>query len=207
MSYPDAWGLKYEEVMSLTWLAYKGRGTSGTWDFPNAGSTWTIGGGGVFEHGSFRAVLITGRKRILSLSGTDDAGDWVDNIGQGLTGVSGQYLRALRLARAMSPDIVVGHSLGGGMASYCAIYGGRQAATINPAPLNINPVSGIAMLRHNGLVVNYVVPGEVLDILDGTMINMRKVGKTINVSSTGGFNPIARHSIANLVGFVEPVKV
>ncbi|MGI8786679.1 MAG: hypothetical protein ACR2HG_02810 [Pyrinomonadaceae bacterium] len=204
MSYPDAWGLKYEEVMSLAWLAYKGHGTNGTWNFPNAGSTWTIEN--VFEQGSFRAVLVTGRKRILSLSGTDDAGDWVDNIGQGLTGISGQYLRAVHLAGATAPDVVVGHSLGGGMASYCAIYNGRQAATINPAPLNINPVSAVQMFRRHGLVINYVAPGEVLDILDKTMINMKKIGRIIPVSSNGGANPISRHSIANLVGFVEPVK-
>lgn len=207
MSYPNAWGLSYEEVMSLTWLAYKGQGTSGTWNFPNAGSSWTIGGNDVHEAGSFRAVLVNGRKRVLSLSGTDDGGDWVDNVAQGLTGISEQYLRAARLARATSPDVVVGHSLGGGMASYCAIYGGRYAATINPAPLNVNLASGIAMLRNGGRVTNYVAPGEILDLLDAGAILMTKVGRTIPVATTGGFDPIARHGIGNLVGFAAPVKV
>lgn len=206
MSYPDAWGLTYEEVMSLTWLAYKGQGTSGTWTFPNAGSTWTIGGSDVHEVGSFRAVLVSGRKRVLSLSGTDDLGDWVDNVGQGVTGVSGQYIRALRLAGATAPDVVVGHSLGGGMASYCAIYGGRNAATINPAPLNVNIVSGVQMIRNGNRVVNYVVPREVLDLLDSAARSMRKVGRIVPVATTGGFSPLSRHSIANLVGFVAPVK-
>jgi len=176
MSNPDAWGLKYEEVQSLTWLACKGRGTAGNWSFPNSGGTWTVAN--VYEKGSFRAVLVKGRKTVLSISGTDDAGDWVDNAGQGLGGVSGQYLYALKLAKSTAPDIVVGHSLGGGMASYCAIYGGRLAATINPAPLNINIVSGIAMLKNGNLVINYVVGGEILDILDSAMLNMKKVGRT-----------------------------
>jgi hypothetical protein len=92
------------------------------------------------------------------------------------------------------------------MASYCAIYGGRVAATINPAPLNINLISGIAMIRNNGLVINYVASGEILDILDAAASSMRKVGTTIRVATTGGFNPVARHSIGNLVGFVEPVR-
>lgn len=204
MTYPDAWGLKYEEVQSLTWLAYRGRGTVGRYHFPNTNSDWTIST--VYERSSFRAVLVRGRKTVLSLSGTDDAGDWLDNIGQGVAGVSVQYLRAVRLAKSTAPDVVVGHSLGGGMASYVAIYSNRRAAAINPAPLNINPVSAVQMMRHGGNVINYVAPGEVLDILDTGAINMKKVGTTHRVSSHGGFNPIARHSISNLDGFVEPER-
>lgn len=205
MEYPEAWGLKYEEVQSLTWLAYRGRGTAGRWHFPNAGSDWTVAN--VYERGSFRAVLVRGRKTVLSLSGTDDRGDWVDNVAQGVTGVSRQYLRAVRLANSTSPEIVVGHSLGGGMASYVAIYTGRRAATINPAPLNLNIVSRIAILRNGNQVINYVAPGEVLDILDAGAPNMKKVGRTYRVGSRGGFNPIARHSIDNLDGFVEPERI
>src|SRR2546423_1446657 len=115
MSNPDAWGLTYVEIMGLTWLAYKGNGDVGAWNI--GGNTWNVRN--VYEHGSFRAVYIEGRERVLSLSGTDDSGDWIDNIGQGILGVSDQYLRALRLARNTSASVVVGHSLGGGMASYC----------------------------------------------------------------------------------------
>lgn len=205
MSVPDAWGLKYEEVVGLTWLAYKGQGTPGTWNFPNAGSSWSLTN--VFERGSFRAVLVKGKKTILSFSGTDDLADWGDNVGQGLTGVSGQYAYALYVARTNAADLVVGHSLGGGLASYVAIYGGKQCATVNPAPLNINLASGIGMIRNNDLVVNYVAAGEALDILDGAMVNMRRVGKIYNVPSTGGWNPVARHLLGNLSGFTAPVKV
>jgi hypothetical protein len=205
MSYPDAWGLKYTEVQSLTWLAYKGNGTTGTYNFPNSGSNWTVIN--VFERGSFRAVLVQGKKRVLSLSGTDDGGDWIDNIGQGLTGVSAQYLTALKVARSTAPDIVVGHSLGGGMASYVGIYGGKNAATINAAPLNINLASAIAMLRNGDLVINYVAPGEALELLDAASLSMRKVGKIIYVGSNGGYDPVARHGIANLEGFVAPRKI
>lgn len=203
MAAPDAWGLQYEEVMSLCWLAYKGQGTAGKWTFSN-GTSWNLTT--IFESGSFRAVLVEGPKRVLSFSGTDDLGDWIDNVGQGVTGLSGQYLRAVQTARSTAPEIIVGHSLGGGLASYCALYNGNLAATINPAPLNINLISGIAMLRNGGNIINYVAPGEVLAILDAAMINMRKVGKTHNVGTNGGWNPVARHGIDNLVGFTAPTK-
>ena len=204
MATHGAWGLQYEDVMSLCWLAYKGNGTAGTWNFSN-GTSWNLTQ--IFEHGSFRAVLVQGKKSVLSFAGTDDLGDWIDNVGQGVTGLSGQYLRAVRTARSTSPDLVVGHSLGGGLASYCALYNGNYAATINPAPLNINLVSGVQMIINGNKVINYVAPGEVLAILDAAMINMRKVGKTYNVRTNGGWNPIARHGIGNLVGFSEPTKV
>lgn len=205
MSVPDAHGLKYEEVVSLAWLAYKGQGTPGNWSFPGAGSTWTVAN--IFERGSFRAALIKGKKTVLAFSGTDDLADWGDNVGQGLTGISWQYAYALMLARTNASDIVVGHSLGGGLASYVAIYGGRQCATVNPAPLNINAASGIGMLRNSSLVINYVAPGEALDVLDAVMLNMRRVGKIYNVASTGGWSPVARHLLGNLEGFSAPVKI
>lgn len=203
---PGAWGLKYEDVQGLTWLAYKGQGTPGSWNFPNAGSTWNLTQ--VFERGPFRAVLCTGPKRVLSISGTDDAEDWVDNIGQGVTGVSSQYLYALRVARSTAPEVIVGHSLGGGLASYCSIYGGRNSATINPAALNTNVASVVGMIRNGTKVINYVASGEALDILDVMAPNMRRVGKIYRVRSNGSiFNPVARHAIANLSGFQTPVKV
>lgn len=205
MSYPNAWGLRYEEVQSLTWLAYRGQGEAGRWRFPNSGSEWTVEDPVV--RGSFRAIVAHGRMTVLSIAGTDDLGDWVDNVAQGTTGVSVQYLRAVHLANSKSPDVVVGHSLGGGMASYVAVYTRRRAATINPAPLNINLVSAAAIRRNGNLVINYVAPGEVLDLLDSGARSMSKVGTIHRVRSRSAFNPLSRHSIANLEGFVMPERI
>jgi len=203
MSIPDAWGLSFEEVVGLTWLAYKGNGTVGAWNI--GGRTWNLVT--VYEQGSFRAVLMNGSQTVLSFSGTDDRGDWADNIGQGMLGASGQYIRALELANQTSPGMVVGHSLGGGLAAYCAIYAGKLAATINPAPLNINLASLVGMAAHMNNVINYIVPGEVLQLLNTVAPNMGIVGHRYHVSTTGGFDPIQRHSIANLVGFVAPTRM
>lgn len=203
MPEPNAWGLKYEEVVGLTWLAYKGQGNVGRWRFPNADSVWNITK--VYQVLNFRAVLVEGPKRILSFSGTDQVTDWVDNVQQGLAGVSPQYLGAIAVALDASPEIVVGHSLGGGLASYVAIYQGRKAATVNPAPLNINRVSGIPMIIHNGNVINYVVRGEALDLLDDSTWGMRRIG-TIHYVSSFGTDVVAKHLLPNLVGFTEPVR-
>lgn len=206
MPVPDAWGLKYEEVVGLSWLAYSGQGIVGRWRFPNVGSVWNLTT--VYQVLNFRAVLIEGEKKILSFSGTDSgpSPDWLDNIQQGLTGMSGQYIAALALGAAVRPDIVVGHSLGGGLASYVGIYQGRNVAAVNPAPLNINGISGIPMLVNNGRGVNYVAPGEALDLLDIVAPNMRRIG-TIHYVGSNGADPAAKHLLNNLTGFVAPVKI
>lgn len=205
MSIPDAWGLKYMDVVSLTWLAYKGQGTTGNWSF-STGNTWNLTN--VIERGSFRAVVVkSGPKTVLSFSGTDDAADWLDNAGQGLTGVSWQYAYALWVARSYACNLVVGHSLGGGLATYVSIYGGKLCATVNPAPMNINLASGAAMLANGGLVINYVAAGEALDILDTIAINMIRPGRIYNVPSSGGYNPVNRHLLSFLTGFTPPTKL
>ena len=205
MSIPNAWGLTYMEVASLTWLAYKGQGTIGRWSFATGG-VWRLTN--VIQRGSFRAVVVKNNGRtVLSFSGTDDAVDWLDNVAQGLTGASWQYAYALSVAASYAANVVVGHSLGGGLATYVAIYGGRQCATINPAPMNINLVSSIAMIRNGTLVINYVAAGEALDLLDAAAPNMIRPGRIYNVPSSGGLNPVNRHLLNYLSGFTAPTKL
>lgn len=204
--YPGTWGLDYEDVQGLCWLAYKSGGTKGHYQFSN-GSQWEITE--VKEVGGFRAVLVTGKgKTILSFAGTDmpEIEDWLNNIMQGVTGVSPYYSIALSLATSLPADVVVGHSLGGGLASYCAIYCGKSAATINPAPLNINHISGIPIIARNQLVVNYEAVGQALHYLDLIALNMTKVGRIIKVASNGS-NMIKKHLLDHLVGFTAPVRL
>lgn len=206
MSTPGAWGLSYEDVIGLSWMAYAGQGTRGRWRM--ASGTWEITN--VLEEGSYRAVTVMspGGKKVLSFAGTDDIMDWGDNVEQGLIGFSPQYMLARVHALFVNPDIVTGHSLGGGLASYAAINNFIEAATINPAPLNLTGILGtniLPRLVNSGKVINYVVPGEALDILDNVAPNMRRVGTIHNVSS-GGSSPIDKHLIPNLTAFRAPTR-
>lgn len=201
----NAWGLKYAEVMGLTWLAYKGNGTKGRYNFPNAGRDWTITD--VHEYGSFRAIVATGaNKKVLSFAGTDDGWDWGDNVAQEILSFSTQYDNASLLTSEVRPNVVVGHSLGGGLASYSSVYQRVPAATINAAPLHARSRIS-SLLNGSNSVINYVVPGELLDVYDMQSIQSNKIGKIIYVGSNGGLNPISRHSIGELVGFVAPRRV
>ncbi len=207
MAIPDAHGVKYLDVVTLCWLAYKGNFRFGRWQSVT-GNIWDATQ--KFEKGSFHAALFKGQKTILAFSGTDEARDWIDNISQGLTGIAGQYLYALRLAGSVGCEMVVGHSLGGGLASFVAIHKGIKGATVNPAALNTfigrlpNLPNIIQMIRRGNLVINYVVPGEALDILDIAAFNMKRVGKIIHVPSKAGFfSVIRKHGLDDLL---DPVS-
>jgi len=220
--YPGAWGLDYEDVQGLCWLPYEGCGKKGLYDFSN-GSRWEVTD--VIEAGGFRAVVVEGKgKTILSFAGSGmEVEDWVNNFVQGVAGLSPYYARALVLARSYPADVIVGHSLGGGLASYCSVYLGMRSATINPAPLNINAVSKVPIAIRNNLVINYCVVGEALYYLClattpvrpgipvtptrpigiGPVPAMTRVGKIIWVGSNGS-GIVQKHLLDHLVGFAQP---
>lgn len=219
--YPGAWGLDYEDVQGLCSLPYEG--IEGLYEFSN-GSRWKVTK--VIEKGGFRAVMVTGKgKTILSFAGSGmQVEDWVNNFVQGLVGISQYYALALSLARSHPADVIVGHSLGGGLASYCSVYLGKKSVTINPAPLNVNDVSKIPIIVRNNLVINYAVVGEALYYLCllttpispvipitptrpigiGPIPAMTRVGRIIWVGSNGA-NMVQKHLLEHLVGFAEPV--
>jgi hypothetical protein len=86
-----------------------------------------------------------------------------------------------------------------------AIHQGRKAATINPAPLHLLGFGGgniIGRVLFSDKVVNYVVRGEALDLLD-ILPNMDRPG-AIHYVPSNGTNPVQKHLLNNLTGFTAP---
>lgn len=77
-----------------------------------------------------------------AISGTQDAKDWLTNLGQ-VVGISDQHDRAAEAAESLAAELgienltIVGHSKGGGQATYCALRTGCDAITFNPAGLGL----------------------------------------------------------------------
>lgn len=77
-----------------------------------------------------------------AISGTQDAKDWLTNLGQ-VVGISDQHDRAAEAAESLAAELgvenltIVGHSKGGGQAAYCALRTGCDAITFNPAGLGL----------------------------------------------------------------------
>ncbi|WP_265612299.1 PAAR domain-containing protein [Aeromonas salmonicida] len=120
---------------------------------------------------------------MLTYRGTNNAVtgkmDWMTNIAQGLVGAeTKQYNQAMDLARQVrrtvaspsSPLVVVGHSLGGGLASAGVGTTGLPGYTFNAAGLHTNTVSrkgGLPLDKIGDLMTTQAVDGEVLTMGQG----------------------------------------
>ena len=125
---------------------------------------------------AFRArVYVSGEpgheQYTVAFRGSQEGGDWLANAQQALGRESIHYANALeigrKLARSDADVVMVGHSLGGGLAADAAIAAGTPATTFNAAGLHqttIEQATAVAAAndRPPALVTNYRVPGEVL---------------------------------------------
>lgn len=202
-------GLTFREVLGLSALSYIGQAVKGLcYRIPNKDNVlsdhdvWQVYD--VFEDGKYnfihqrkrfshRAILVNRLTdldaKVLVFSGSDspvdDWGDWwTDNLQQGLRGFSPQYDMALRETERVRPRLLVGHSLGGGLASYAAIHTGIRALTVNPAPLHVHAGNQKKIGDAKEKVINFVAQGEVLDLITD-LSHQHKIGNK-SLTSLGG---------------------
>jgi len=212
--------MTFMEVMSLCHHSYSD--LRARQELNGTGTTWIVEQ--VIENQGFMAYKIRkqGGWYAIVFRGTnfeDFGGDWLRNNIANLLGVTRppQYVSGEDLASKHGQGkILVGHSLGGGIAMFASAFHGLPAATIFPAP--VIPAS----LPDGGSradVMNYVCRGEVLteltqagrsgnflrdagmDYLNRRISNghvHRRLGTDVWVQSNGG-DPIARHAIGNIV--------
>ncbi len=111
---------------------------------------------------------------VVAYKGSQNGQDWKTNFQQGLGFDTAQYNEAVALAKdakAAFGDnmVIVGHSLGGGLASTAAAATGTPAVIFNPAGVNdktlernhIDPATARAAAE-NGQIRRYEVNGEIL---------------------------------------------
>jgi uncharacterized Zn-binding protein involved in type VI secretion len=111
---------------------------------------------------------------MLTYRGTNNAvtgvKDWLTNAGQGMGLETEQYKQAMYLAKQVKeaispPPVIVGHSLGGGLASAGVGVTGLPGYTFNAAGLHTNTVSragGADLAKTASLIKTQAVDGEVL---------------------------------------------
>ncbi len=208
--------MTFMEVYSLVVNSYRNLQAGQT--LTGTGTRWVVDN--VFVNRGFTAYNIRkdGGWSVLLFRGTDDPRDWVyNNIANALGNprppqyVSGEDI----VSRYGAGKILVGHSLGGGIATFASAFHGVPAVTLFPAPVipSTLPDGGA---RAN--VVNYVCHGEVLTELasagrtgsfwrdlgqDAVDIALsghqhRRLGVDFWLESNGG-DPVARHMPENIV--------
>ncbi|WP_300666991.1 YqiA/YcfP family alpha/beta fold hydrolase, partial [Fluviicola sp.] len=113
---------------------------------------------------------INGRTEyVYALRGTDEKIDWNHNLSQAF-GTSEQYELAISNSQkiiekfGLGKVTIVGHSLGGGLATAAALKTGADAIVFNPAWVSDLTISQMGLNRDNYInVKSFVVAGEVLD--------------------------------------------
>ncbi|MEH2922776.1 PAAR domain-containing protein [Samsonia erythrinae] len=111
---------------------------------------------------------------MLAYRGTNNAvtgaKDWLTNAGQSMGLETSQYNQAMYLAKRVkkvlsTPPVIVGHSLGGGLASASVGATGLTGYTFNAAGLHTNTVQragGADLAKTASLITTQAVDGEVL---------------------------------------------
>jgi pimeloyl-ACP methyl ester carboxylesterase len=150
--------------------------------------------------GGFAAIIV--KKpcswRALVYRGSNDPRDWVlNNIPGAVSPIPPpQYVEGLARAVFHQPSVVVGHSLGGGIATYAAAMTGGSAATIFPAPISPGWL-GIPFPRWGTNIQNYVSPGEVLSLANLPPFRMR-YGRDVWIETQPG-SPTDKHLLPNVI--------
>jgi len=217
--YPNVYALghlmTFEEVHGLCSKSYDNLNVGQR--LQGEGATWTVEN--EWEDGGFAAYKIrkAGGWTAMVFRGTDDWRDWVfNNLANAMgSGHPPQYRSGSRIVASHGQGaILVGHSLGGGIATYASAIHGNPAVTVFPAP--VIPAS-LPRGGSNADVVNYVCRGEALteltaggrrssgwrnfaqDVVDAAVSGTvhRRLGIDHWVQSNGG-SAIDKHSLQKI---------
>lgn len=178
--------------------------------FPD-GSTWKIAEHWATSLSGFKGIITMPENRnnvyVMAFAGTDSVLDAIVDVSQLTGGMPAQYEQALRWARmgfaaAGSIFVLAGHSLGGGLASYCSVRLRCPAFTVNPAPLV--GAATLSSLGPNSQITNFIASNEFVSSSPG-----RNPGADVVVPSTGGtFSFFTDHMLANVAPSIPlPVKL
>ncbi len=151
-----------------------------------------------------------GQSYVLVFAGTEisQVGDVEADVYQAVIGYDGQYESARQLALKLNNFFAdknltfVGHSLGGGLATFASMLTGRYAITFNPAALNLTLLSALTVMGYDcsgEKVYNYIMKGDPVSKANKWIPNTHVgsyVGHRIDVTNyTNG----SAHGIKNMV--------
>ncbi|MGM3162038.1 PAAR domain-containing protein [Dickeya undicola] len=146
---------------------------------------------------------------MLTFRGTNNAvtgaKDWMTNLSQGMGRETTQYKQAIDLASQVKDlmpsksSVIVGHSLGGGLASAAVSAAKLPGYTFNAAGLHTNTVAkGADMATTNSLIKTQAVDGEIL-----TMV--QTYGKAAVPGLLSGAGALVGGSVGAVIGGVAGV--
>ncbi|MBN3723262.1 PAAR-like domain-containing protein [Burkholderia sp. Ac-20379] len=159
-----------------------------------------------------KAVFGNDFKPQVVFQGTDKKSwsDWKNNILQGMNKDSAYYSRAVSIGKSLAKsgaDVdIVGHSLGGGMASAASRTSGISATTFNSAGLNPATVARYGGTPVASDIQAYRVDGEVLTAVQEKSHGLMPtaVGEPHVLPGQGG--SVAKHGMDKVIDGIEQQK-
>jgi hypothetical protein len=148
--------------------------------------------------------------------------DWQNNFAQNANNESSYYQRAVRIGNALAESgnsdqvLIVGHSLGGGLASAAQGGSGAMATTFNAAGLNPKTVARYSTLDDHtssdaSKITAYRVDGEVLTKTNESGVTQYfshpAVGQKVQTPVTDpAMSADDRHGMDEVIGSIEKEK-
>ncbi len=181
----NAHGLSHRTVVDLCKMSYGDYSTGYRWGNLKVLHAWNNQRSGLVAYKLVPANNNANRSYIV-YRGTNlwTHQDWGTNIRENAFGSRAvdQYVGALDIASKYGAGcLLVGHSLGGGMAAYAAVHTGLFAATVFPAPLSTQGLPGGSVATAN--VLNLVCQGEILTVLGSRYGDLRSAASANNFRS------------------------
>lgn len=164
------------------------------------------------QYGIYQREMENGdMEYVLAFAGTNDYKDIQQDISQFLgTGSASQYGDAVSLGRQFASlydgyeKTIVGHSLGGGLATAASMSTDIPAITFNPAAMTEHTKAQLGIQNVvSANVTNYVVAGEPLSVLQN-ITRMHLPGSTnyIHVQNSGS-NPFVNSFNAHKISTIK----
>lgn len=202
-------GLSYRTVVDLCDMAYGNHSVGAGWGNLRVLRAWNNAATGLVAYKLVPANSRTDRSYIV-YRGTDMAThqDWGTNIVENALGSRAvdQYVGALDIATKYgSGCLLVGHSLGGGMAAYASVYTGLPAATVFPAPLSTEGLPGGSVGSQN--VYNLVCQGEILTVLGSRFRDLQNAAASNNFAEqvVSAFGTMTRDSLGIVTSTIADI--
>ncbi len=141
-----------------------------------------------------RYLHLTGdgrRGEAVTVAGTDQTRDRLTNVAQGLGFIPPQYSHAAADARAFQLQYpggeIVGHSLGGGLATYAGSLTGLPTRVFNPAGLGdgaIREIHDHGVTTTLATIEAVIIDGETVDVAQGLGLGPRAHGDRVHYAGT-----------------------
>ena len=153
------------------------------------------------EHGFSADVYVSDTKKdvVIAYRGTDDLKDWI--FGNADTDVNGQYADADKIFATVSNEfseaniMVVGHSLGGGLALHVSI----THKDVNAVVFNTSPRVFVSkdVQRYKNKIVLIYETGEILTVVREIFTTLDKIDYEKYKYNYLGGNVVSEHSMAH----------